>query len=97
MLVHQQGGLLNAADLARALAVDGKTVARDLDLLVDLLLVRRLPPWHSNTGKRSVKSPKVYVRDSGLVHARSASAIRRRCAVIRWSVPVGRDWPSNPC
>jgi predicted AAA+ superfamily ATPase len=69
MLAHQQGGLLNAAALARALAVDGKTVASYLDLLVDLLLVRRLPPWHANIGKRLVKSPKVYVRDSGLVHA----------------------------
>lgn len=69
MLAHQQGGLLNAAALARALAVDGKTVAVYLDLLVDLLLVRRLPPWHGNVRKRLVKSPKVYVRDSGLVHA----------------------------
>lgn len=69
MLAHHQGGLLNAASLARALAVDGKTVAAYLDLLVDLLLVRRLPPWHGNVGKRLVKSPKVYVRDSGLVHA----------------------------
>ncbi len=69
MLSHQQGGLLNAAALARALAVDGKTVASYIDLLVDLLLVRRLPPWHGNVGKRLVKSPKVYVRDSGLVHA----------------------------
>lgn len=69
MLAHQQGGLLNAAALARALAVDGKTVASYLDLLADLLLVRRLPPWHANIGKRLVKSPKVYVRDSGLVHA----------------------------
>lgn len=69
MLAHQQGGLLNAAMLARALAVDGKTVASYLDLLVDLLLVRRLAPWHRNAGKRLVKSPKVYVRDSGLVHA----------------------------
>jgi len=69
MLAHQQGNLLNAAALARALAVDGKTVASYLDLLVDLLLVRRLPPWHNNAGKRLVKSPKVYVRDSGLVHA----------------------------
>ena len=69
MLAHQQGSLLNAAILARALAVDGKTVASYLDLLVDLLLVRRLPPWHRNAGKRLVKSPKVYVRDSGLVHA----------------------------
>jgi uncharacterized protein len=69
MLAHQQGGLLNAAALARALAVDGKTVAAYLDLLVDLLLVRRLMPWHGNVRKRLVKSPKVYVRDSGLVHA----------------------------
>lgn len=69
MLAHQQGGLLNAAALARALAVDGKTVASYLDLLVDLLLVRRLTPWHGNVRKRLVKSPKVYVRDSGLVHA----------------------------
>jgi predicted AAA+ superfamily ATPase len=69
MLAHQQGGLLNAAALARALAVDGKTVAAYLDLLVDLLLVRRLPPWHGNVRKRLVKSPRVYVRDSGLVHA----------------------------
>jgi hypothetical protein len=69
MLAHSQGGLLNAAALARALAVDGKTVAAYIDLLVDLLLVRRLPPWHGNVKKRLVKSPKVYVRDSGLVHA----------------------------
>jgi predicted AAA+ superfamily ATPase len=69
MLAHNQSGLLNAANLARALSVDGKSVARYLDLLVDLLLVRRLAPWHQNAGKRLVKSPKVYVRDSGLVHA----------------------------
>jgi predicted AAA+ superfamily ATPase len=69
MLAHQQGSLLNAAALARSLAVDGKTVAAYLDLLVDLLLVRRLVPWHGNVRKRLVKSPKVYVRDSGLVHA----------------------------
>jgi predicted AAA+ superfamily ATPase len=69
MLAHSQGGLLNAAQFARGLAVDGKTIARYLDLLVDLLLVRRLMPWHQNTGKRQVKSPRVYVRDSGIVHA----------------------------
>jgi len=68
MLAHHQSGLLNAADFARSLSVDGKTVASYLDLLVDLLLVRRLEPWHSNAGKRLVKSPRVYVRDSGLVH-----------------------------
>ena len=55
MLAHQQGGLLNAAMLARALAVDGKTVASYLDLLVDLLLVRRLKPWHRSAGTRLVK------------------------------------------
>ncbi len=69
MLAHAQGGLLNAAALARGLGVTGKTVSSYLDLLVDLLLVRRLPPWHRNIGKRLVKSPKVYVRDSGVVHA----------------------------
>ena len=69
MLAHMQGAALNAAHLARGLAVDGKTIARYLDLLVDLLLVRRLPPFHANVGKRLVKSPKVYVRDSGIVHA----------------------------
>jgi predicted AAA+ superfamily ATPase len=69
MLAHTQADLLNAANLARALSVDGKSIARYLDLLVDLLLVRRLPPWHGNAGKRLVKSPKMYVRDSGIVHA----------------------------
>ena len=69
MLAHTQGGLLNAAALARGLGVDNKTVTRYLDLMVDLLLVRRLTPWRRNVGKRLVKSPKVYVRDSGIVHA----------------------------
>ncbi|MEQ1588808.1 MAG: ATP-binding protein [Gallionella sp.] len=69
MLAHHQGGLLNTAQFARNLGVDAKTAVSYLDLLVDLLLVRRLPPWHANIGKRLVKSPKVYVRDSGLVHA----------------------------
>jgi predicted AAA+ superfamily ATPase len=69
MLAHVQGGLFNAAQLARGLAVDGKTVARYLDLMVDLMLVRRLQPFQANIGKRLVRSPKVYVRDSGIVHA----------------------------
>lgn len=69
MLAHVQGGLFNAAQLARGLSVDGKTVARYLDLMADLLLVRRLQPFQANIGKRLVKSPKVYVRDSGIVHA----------------------------
>ncbi len=69
MLAHHQGGLLNVAQLARNLGVDVKTAQSYIDLLCDLLLVRRLAPWHTNTGKRLVKAPKVYVRDSGLVHA----------------------------
>ena len=69
MLAHNQAQMLNAANLASSLAVDGKTVARYLDLLVDLLLVRRLAAWHRNAGKRLVKAPKVYVRDSGIAHA----------------------------
>ncbi len=69
MLAHSQGGLLNAARLAAGLGISGQSVARYLDLLVDLMLVRRLPPWHANAGKRLVKSPKIYVRDSGLTHA----------------------------
>ena len=68
MLAHNQGTVINAARLASALGVSGQTVGRYLDLLVDLLLARRLQPWMDNTGKRLVKSPKVYVRDSGIVH-----------------------------
>ncbi len=69
MFAHHQGGLLNAAQLARGLGVSATTVAHYLDLMVDLLLVRRLAPRLPNVGKRLVRSPKVYVRDSGLVHA----------------------------
>jgi len=69
MLAHMQGGILNASQLAGNLCVSGTTVARYLDLMVDLLLVRRLQPWFSNSGKRLIRSPKVYVRDSGIVHA----------------------------
>lgn len=69
MFAHHQGGLLNAAQLARGLGVSATTTAHYLDLMVDLLLVRRLAPRLPNAGKRLVRSPKVYVRDSGLVHA----------------------------
>lgn len=69
MLAHHQGGLVNVSELARNIGVDSKTAGNYIDLLSDLLLVRRLAPWHDNQGKRLVKSPKVYVRDSGLVHA----------------------------
>jgi predicted AAA+ superfamily ATPase len=69
MLAHNQGQMLNAAQIAASLGVSGTTVARYLDVMVDLLLVRRLQPWTSNARKRLVKTPKVYVRDSGLLHA----------------------------
>jgi uncharacterized protein len=69
MLAHNQGALLNASRLASGLSVSAPAVARYVDLLVDLLLVRRLQPFHSNVGKRLVKSPKTYIRDSGVLHA----------------------------
>ncbi len=69
MLAHNQGSVLNAAHLARNLEVTGVTIGRYLDLMVDLLLVRRLKPWTFNIGKRLVRSPKIYIRDSGITHA----------------------------
>ncbi|HEX6455878.1 MAG TPA: ATP-binding protein [Solirubrobacterales bacterium] len=89
MLAHQQGGLLNAAQLARGLGVSGATVGHYLDLLVDLLLVRRLPPRLANVGKRLVRSPKVYVRDSGVVHALLSLADKE--AILGHPV-VGGSW-----
>ena len=69
MLAHDQGALQNASRLAAGLEVSSQAVSRYTDLLVDLLLVRRLQPYVTNVGKRLVKSPKVYIRDSGLLHA----------------------------
>lgn len=69
MLAHLQGGLLNQSQLAASLAVSGQTVSRYIDVLCDLMLIRRLPAWHGNVGKRLVRAPKVYVRDSGITHA----------------------------
>lgn len=69
MLAHQQGGLLNQAKLAAGLGVSAPTVTRYADLMVDLQLARRLAPWSSNAGKRLIKTPKVYLRDSGINHA----------------------------
>ncbi len=69
MLAYEQAQILNAARLAASLGVSGQTIARYLDLLCDLLLVRRLEPWARQSSKRLVKAPKVFVRDSGVVHA----------------------------
>lgn len=68
MLAHLQGETINYSRLAANLEVDGKTVSHYIDILVDLLLVRRLEPWHANVKKRLVKSPRFYIRDSGIVH-----------------------------
>ena len=69
MLAHNQGSMFNASKLAANLSTSSPTISKYLDLLADLLLVRRLQPYHSNLGKRQVKSPKTYIRDSGLLHA----------------------------
>ncbi|PJG45137.1 ATPase (plasmid) [Sphingobium sp. LB126] len=89
MLAHHQSGLLNASEFARSLGVTSQTVANYLDLLVDLLLVRRLAPWYSNGAKRLVKSPRVYVRDSGLVH--TLLGLTDREAVLGHPV-AGASW-----
>ena len=68
MLAHSQGGLANAAALSRNLELDVRTVNSQLDLLENLFFLRRLKPWHRNAGKRMVKSPRLYLRDSGLLH-----------------------------
>jgi hypothetical protein len=69
MLAHCQGTPLNAAKMASSLGISGQSVSRYIDLLTDLFLIRRLSPWNSNIGKRLVRSPKTYVRDSGILHA----------------------------
>lgn len=89
MLAHNQGCVLNAAHLARNLGVDGKTVVRYIDVLADLMLVRRLQPYFVNVGKRLTKSPKVFIRDSGLVH--TPLGIAGNDSLVRHPV-VGASW-----
>lgn len=69
MLAHVTGGVLNASDLARSLGVTDKTVRSHVDVLTATFMVRQLRPWHENVAKRQVKAPKVYVRDSGVLHS----------------------------
>lgn len=69
MIAHQQGGTLNMSQLARSIDMSVPTIDRYLDLLTDLFLIRRLPPYSTNTRKRMVKAPKLYVSDSGMAHA----------------------------
>ena len=89
MVAHYHGQIWNGAELARALAVSESTVRRYLDLMTGVFLVRQLPPWFENLGKRQVKSPKVYVRDSGLLHALLGLASRRD---LEHHPKVGASW-----
>jgi predicted AAA+ superfamily ATPase len=68
MMAHYHGQIFHASDLAKSMGIDGHTVRHYLDILTGTFMIRRLSPWHENLGKRQVKSPKFYFRDSGLFH-----------------------------
>src|SRR5262245_32635262 len=89
MLAHYHAQIWNGAELARALAVGESTVRRYLDLLAGVFMVRQLPPWFENLGKRQVKAPKVYVRDSGLLHALLGVAGQRD---LELHPKIGASW-----
>ncbi len=89
MVAHYHGQIWNAAELARALAVNESTVRRYLDLMTGVFMVRQLPPWFENLGKRQVKAPKVYVRDTGLLHALLGIASQRD---LEHHPKVGASW-----
>ena len=89
MIAHYHGQIWNAAELARAMAVNESTVRRYLDLMMGVFMVRQLPPWFENLGKRQVKAPKVYVRDTGLLHALLGIANQRD---LESHPKVGASW-----
>ena len=89
MLAHYHGQIWNAAELARALAVNESTVRRYLDLLTGVFMVRQLPPWFENLGKRQVKAPKIYLRDTGLLHTFLGIANHRD---LEHHPKVGASW-----
>jgi uncharacterized protein len=89
MLAHLHGGTLNTAELGRAVSLDQKTASRYVDILAGAFLVRRLPPWFENTGKRLVKAPKIYLRDSGVLHALLGL---RTPAEVRSHPRLGASW-----
>jgi len=89
MMAHYHGQIWNAAELARALAINESTVRRYLDLMTGVFMIRQLPAWHENLGKRQVKAPKVYVRDSGLLHALLGIGSRRD---LEHHPKVGASW-----
>ena len=89
MLAHYHGQIWNAAELARALAVNESTVRRYLDLMTGVFMIRQLPPWFENLGKRQVKAPKIYVRDSGLLHGLLGISNQRE---LEHHPKVGASW-----
>jgi predicted AAA+ superfamily ATPase len=89
MLAHYHAQTFNGAELARALSISESTVRRYLDLLTGVFMLRQLPPWFENLSKRQVKSPKVFVRDSGLLHALLGIANRRE---LELHPKVGASW-----
>ncbi len=89
MIAHYHGQVWNGAELARAFGVAGTTVRRYLDILTGALVLRQLSPWHENVGKRQVKAPKVYVSDSGLLHALLGLATRND---LEGHPKVGASW-----
>jgi predicted AAA+ superfamily ATPase len=89
MVAHYHGQIWGAADPARALGVSASTTRRHLDLLTDALMVRQLQPWHANLGKRQVKSPKVYVRDSGVLHQLLGASSEK---ALQSHPKVGASW-----
>jgi len=89
MVAHYHGQIWNAAELARALAVNESTARRYLDLLTGVFMVRQLRPWFENLGKRQVKAPKVYVRDTGLLHVLLGISNRRD---LEHHPKVGASW-----
>ncbi len=89
MIAHYHAQTWNAAELARALAIDESTVRRYLDLLTGVFMVRQLQPWFENLSKRQVKSPKVYIRDSGILHALLGIGSRRE---LEHHPKVGASW-----
>src|SRR5207244_10185934 len=77
MLAHWHGGVWNSSEFARAFGVADNTVRHYLDVLASTFVARRLQPWHENLSKRQVKSPKVYLSDSGILHSLLGLTTRR--------------------
>ncbi len=89
MLAHYHGQIWNASELGRALGLTDKTVRHYLDILTETYMVRQLQPWYENIGKRQVKSPKIYLHDSGLFH----SLMSIPDSKTLWSHPkIGASW-----